>query len=77
MIELLSLVLPFIQVGLAVVLVALILLQQSDAGLGAAFGGGDASGSFRKKRGFEKTLFQLTIIIAVIFAGAAILSLFI
>ena len=77
MIELLELILPFIQVGLAIALVALILLQQSDAGLGAAFGGGEASGSFRKKRGLEKTLFQLTIIVAVAFVLTAVLNLFI
>ncbi len=75
--NLLSTILPFIQIGLAAILITLILIQQSDAGLGAAFGGGDASGSFRKKRGLEKTLFRSTIVIAVLFVAAAALNLFI
>ena len=44
----------------------IILLQAKGSGIGTALGGG-SSGSFRTRRGVEKTLFQLTIVVAVIF----------
>lgn len=76
--EVIATLLPWIQTGLSVILVALILLQQSDAGLGAAFGGGDGgSATFNKKRGFEKILFVTTIIVALLWALAAVIALFI
>ncbi|HCB35427.1 MAG: preprotein translocase subunit SecG [Candidatus Taylorbacteria bacterium RIFCSPHIGHO2_02_49_25] len=64
-------VLPYIQIGLSVLLIGAILLQQSAAGLGGAFGDNFSSG-FHTKRGFEKTLFTTTIVIAVLFAVSAI-----
>ena len=73
----LVLILHWIQVILAVVLVALIMLQQSEAGLGTAFGGGDGAGSFNKKRGMEKVLFQATILVAVLFVVSTVLALFV
>ena len=76
--EVIVTLLPWIQTALSIALVVLILLQQSDAGLGAAFGGGDGgSASFNKKRGFEKLLFNITIIVALLWALAAIIALFI
>ncbi len=70
--------LPYIQIGLSIVLVALVLLQRSEAGLGGAFGGGDGfSSGFHTKRGFEKTLFTTTIVIALLFVVTAFLSLFV
>ncbi|MEX0918765.1 MAG: preprotein translocase subunit SecG [Candidatus Paceibacterota bacterium] len=71
--------LPWMQIILSVILVVLILVQQSEAGLGAAFGGGDAggAGNFSRKRGFEKTIFITTIIVALIWVGIAIIALFI
>lgn len=69
--------LPWIQIILSVVLVAFILLQQSDAGLGAAFGGGDSGATFNKKRGLEKIIFIATIIIAILWVLVAVLALFI
>ncbi len=68
---------PWIQVVLSVVLVVLILLQKSDGSLGSAFGGGDSSAGFNKKRGLEKTLFNATIVLAVVWVLAAIVVLFI
>ena len=59
--------LGFIQVLLAVLLVAGVLLQRSEAGLGAGFGSEGFSGSRFVRRGFEKTLFQATIVIAILF----------
>ncbi len=54
------------QILVAIVLSVIILLQAKGSGIGTALGGG-TSGSFRTRRGVEKTLFQLTIIVAVIF----------
>lgn len=68
-------ILPYIQVGLSVLLIAGILLQRSEASLGSAFGGGDAMGGKFSRRGFEKILFNGTIIIAVLFAASAFATL--
>jgi preprotein translocase subunit SecG len=59
-------ILPYIQIFLAVVLIAGILLQQSAAGLGGAFGDNFSSG-FHTRRGAEKFFFVGTIIAAVLF----------
>ncbi|MEQ1561088.1 MAG: preprotein translocase subunit SecG [Nitrospira sp.] len=60
---------PYIQIVLSILLILGVLLQQSEAGLGGAFGGGDAfSSGYHTKRGAEKTIFIATIIIAVLFA---------
>ncbi len=67
-------VLPYIQIGLSVSLIVVILLQQSAAGLGGAFGDNFSSG-FHTKRGFEKTLFNASIVIAVLFVLSALLAL--
>lgn len=72
----LSLTLPYIQIGLSVVLVAAILLQQSAAGMGGAFGDNFAAG-FHTRRGFEKTLFTATIVLGALFAVSALVALLI
>lgn len=70
--------LPYIQVVLAVLLTAGILMQQSDASLGAAFGGGGDYGSTeRTRRGFEKHVFNTTIILATLFALSTFIALLI
>jgi preprotein translocase subunit SecG len=71
-------ILPVIQIILSVLLVAGVLIQQSDAGLGSAFGGGDGGGGGgHTRRGAEKTIFNATIIIAILFVISAVLALFI
>lgn len=72
--ELLIAYLPWIQVTLSVLLVIAILLQQSGASVGGAFGGSDSS-FFHTRRGFEKTLFQATIVLAILFALSAFIAL--
>ena len=64
-------------VSLAVILVvgllvATILLQVKGAG-GGLFGGGEAQ--FRTRRGIEKTLFQITIGLGVLFVALALINL--
>ena len=66
--ELLKHVLPWLQIILSVVLIALILLQRSGAELGGAFGGGDAGGgTLYTRRGFERVLFYASIVCGVLF----------
>ena len=59
------------QILVAVLLVAIILVQVRGQGSGF-FGSGQAS--FRTRRGVEKTLFQFTIVLAVVFTLLAIVS---
>ncbi len=76
--EILENLLPYIQIILSVLLIAFILLQRSDAGLGGAFGGGDnPSSNFYTKRGSEKVLFNATIFVAILFALSAFATLLI
>ncbi|MDP3989137.1 MAG: preprotein translocase subunit SecG [bacterium] len=73
--ETLQTILPYIQIVLSILIVSLILLQQSEGSLGGAFGGGASSGISFEKRGADKFLFQTTIVLAVLFVASAILSL--
>jgi preprotein translocase subunit SecG len=54
------------QILVAIMLTLVILLQAKGSGIGTALGGGTSS-SFRTRRGVEKTLFQLTIFLAIVF----------
>jgi preprotein translocase subunit SecG len=53
------------QIIVSIGLMAAILLQARGAGLGSAFGGD--SSVYRSRRGIEKTLFQFTIALTVLF----------
>ena len=62
-------IIAYSQIVLSILLMAGVLLQQSEAGLGGAFGGGDGfSSGHHSKRGAEKVVFISTIIIAILFA---------
>lgn len=58
---------------LSLALILIILLQARGGGLGGIFG--SASSVFRTKRGIEKTLFQLTIVLVVLFIALSLLAL--
>jgi len=58
------------QIVISVALIVAILLQSKGSGLGSVFGG-DGS-VFRTRRGAEKGLFQLTIILALAFGMISI-----
>ena len=58
---------------LAVALIAAILLQQRGTGLGGAFGGEVTA--YRSRRGIERTLFRLTILLASLFVIFSLLNL--
>ncbi len=62
------------QILVAIVLSLVILLQAKGSGIGTALGGG-TSGSFRTRRGVEKTLFQLTIVLAFVFLVVAVVGI--
>lgn len=68
-------VLPYIQIVLSVVLVACILLQQTGASLGGAFGADNFSAAYHTRRGLEKYLFYTTIIVSISLAASAVLAL--
>jgi preprotein translocase subunit SecG len=61
------------QIVVAVALTVVSLLQVKGGGLGGIFGQADTV--YRTKRGVEKTLFQLTIALVVIFVALSIVSL--
>jgi len=61
------------QMILALALVASILLQQRGTGLGGAFGGEVTA--YRSRRGIERTLFRLTILLALLFVIFSLLNL--
>jgi preprotein translocase subunit SecG len=71
-----ELILPWIQIGLALILILTVILQQTGAGVGGAFGGGDGSAINRTRRGAERTLFQVTIVIGILFALSALATFF-
>jgi len=70
-------ILPYVQVVLAVLLAVAILLQTRGSSVGGAFGGDTMGATFYTRRGAEKNLFQATFILGVLFAGTALLNLFI
>jgi len=57
-----------IQIIISIALIGVILIQSKGAGgLGGLFGGSDSSGVYRTRRGVERTLFQVTIGLGVVF----------
>ncbi len=61
------------QIVLSIALILAVLFQVRGGGLGGIFG--QAATVFRTKRGVEKTLFQLTIILVVLFVTVSIITL--
>ena len=74
--EILNDLLPWIQIGLSILLIGSILLQQSGAGMGGAFGGSDGGG-FNTRTGAERVFFQATIVLAILFSLSAFIALII
>lgn len=68
-------ILPYAQIVLSILIIALVLLQQSEGSLGSAFGGGSQSGISFEKRGADKFLFQTTVVLGVLFVLSALLSI--
>jgi protein translocase SecG subunit len=69
-------ILAWLQIIFSIILVIAIMLQKSDAGLGGAFGSGNDGGvTYHKRRGFEKFIFYLTIVFAVLLVASLILGI--
>jgi preprotein translocase subunit SecG len=61
------------QIILGVVLIAVIVLQNKEAGLGGLTGG-DSGGVFRARRGVEKALFNGTIVLSILFFALSFIT---
>jgi len=60
------------QIMVGIVLIAVVMLQVRGGGLGGIFGQADTT--FRTRRGVERTLFQFTIALVVLFVILAVVS---
>ncbi|HEX7101346.1 MAG TPA: preprotein translocase subunit SecG [Nitrolancea sp.] len=58
---------------ISVVLILVVLMQSKGSGFSGAFGGSSSS-IYRTRRGLEKTLYQFTIGLAIVFVAIAILA---
>jgi len=73
-------ILAGVQIFISVIIILSVLLQQRGSGLGSLFGGpGAGSGGefYRTRRGFEKFLFYLTIVMAVFLIVTSFLFLYV
>jgi preprotein translocase subunit SecG len=61
-----------VEIIISILLIVLILLQAKGSGLGAIFGQENAV--FRTRRGAEKVIFQLTIVIAIVFCALSLVT---
>lgn len=65
--------LSVIQIVLSIAIILVILLQVKGGGLGGIFGQADSV--YRTRRGLEKRLFQLTVVLIITFLTVAIVTL--
>ncbi len=70
-------ILTIIQIVISISLIVVILFQQRGAGGGGIFGGGGSDTSYYTKRGFDKILFNSTIILAILFLITSFVNLLI
>lgn len=63
-----------LQIIVSTILIAVVLLQVKGSGFGAALGGMSGGGVYRTKRGLERTLFQATILLIIVFIFVSFLS---
>jgi preprotein translocase subunit SecG len=61
------------QILISAALVLVLVLQAKGSGFGSALGG-QTSSVFRTRRGVEKTLFNLTIVLSIVFLVISLLS---
>ena len=66
--------LNILQIVVSSLLIIVVLLQVKGSGFGAALGGMSGGSVYRTKRGLERTLFQATIILVVVFIFVSFLS---
>ena len=73
--EIVSKVLPYVQITLSVLLTAAILLQQRGSSMGGAFGGDNFSAAYHTRRGAELFLYRFSIVASILFVASAFLSI--
>ena len=61
------------QIVMSVLLLLVLLLQLRGGGLGSIFGADQSE--YRTRRGAEKSMFQLTIALAIIFVGLSVANM--
>jgi len=70
--------LPYIQIIIAILMIASVLIQQSEASSGGAFGGADNwNAGYHTRRGSEKVIFNITIILGILFALLSLVAVII
>lgn len=67
--------LPVAQLVISILLIISILLQRSGEGIEGALGGSASVSTGFTRRGAEKNLFYITLVLAVLFVISAILSI--
>jgi protein translocase SecG subunit len=64
--------LSIVQLILAILLIALVLIQRANTDASGAFGADGGSGAALEKRGAEKTVYRFTILVAVLFVASVL-----
>lgn len=67
--------LPYIQMALAIITIALILIQERSSGTSSLLGG-DGQGTYQSRRGMEQVVFFATIASTVAFGALALAQLY-
>ena len=67
-------VISIVQIVISIALIILILLQERSSGLSGVFGGGGAE-FYQRRRGLEKIIFGVTIVLVIAFAVLSLSSL--
>ena len=62
----------FLQILISCMLIFVVLLQVKGSGFGQALGGADTS--YRTRRGLERTLMQMTIVLTCLFVLVAVIT---
>ena len=71
-----DLLLNIAMIILSVALIVSIVVQSKGAGLGGLTGG-DTGGVFSARRGIERTLFRITILLSIIFFSLAVYTVYV
>ena len=69
--------LSIVQLILAILLIALVLIQRANTDASGAFGADGGSSAALEKRGAEKTLHRLTIFVVILFVTSLASAIFI
>lgn len=67
-------ILQLASIVVAVLLIALIMLQVKGGALGNLMGSGSSDGFSHTRRGLEKTMFQITIFLSITFMAISLFS---